>query len=40
MKRYLGLRDASAPVPAASGTGEGRLFGLPPSERNFVRVRR
>jgi glutamate synthase (NADPH/NADH) small chain len=40
MKRYLGLRDASAPVPVAFGTGEGRLFGLPPSERNFVRVRR
>jgi glutamate synthase (NADPH/NADH) small chain len=40
MKRYLGLRDASTPVPAASGRGEDRLFGLPASERNFVRVRR
>jgi glutamate synthase (NADPH/NADH) small chain len=40
MKRYLGLRDVSTPVPAVSGTGDGRLFGLPVSERNFVRVRR
>ncbi|MDH3474869.1 MAG: FAD-dependent oxidoreductase, partial [Rhodospirillales bacterium] len=39
MKAYLGIRDSEAvyqPVPAGH---EGRLFGIPAAEKNFVRVR-
>jgi glutamate synthase (NADPH/NADH) small chain len=39
MKAYLGLRDSGAPYVADSKSGAGRLFGIDPRERNFVRVR-
>jgi glutamate synthase (NADPH/NADH) small chain len=39
MARYLGVRDAATAVLAPPGVGGDRLFGLPPGERNFVRVR-
>jgi glutamate synthase (NADPH/NADH) small chain len=38
MKRYLGLRDASAAIAARSSVAGGP-FGLPDGERNFVRLR-
>ena len=37
MKAYLGIRDSATAEPVAD---TGRIFGIDPRERNFVRVRR
>ncbi len=39
MKAYLGLRDTDAPYVAEGRGAAGKLFGIDPRERNFVRVR-
>jgi glutamate synthase (NADPH/NADH) small chain len=39
MKAYLGLRDTETIYSQAADSGEGRLFGIPPGERNYARLR-
>ena len=39
MRAYLGLRDTDAIYSQASEGDEGRLFGFPPGERNYARLR-
>ena len=39
MKTYLGLRDTGSIYDDMAEDGEGIVFGIPPAERTFARVR-
>ena len=39
MKTYLGIREVGERAASGPEAGDGRLFGIDPEERNFVRVR-
>jgi glutamate synthase (NADPH/NADH) small chain len=39
MKAYLGIRDVNASYQSDDESGQDRVFGIDPRERNFVRLR-